>query len=267
VSEEKQEYLNYLKEKCPIHNQVVDKHMLMNSFTTKSWRHLQVKSMHPTVTTNDGIPFPAHFLAAKIATIGGKTHDILPFAEGTSRERYYAYITMTCLESIIHQLGTTRLIFDRTGDDSIGSSYGARDQLPNRQAERYSHRDQIPYRQAERYPHPAAHGRMTDLNYGHSFPQHPIQPVMYQNQYQNSNLYYQRPLVQNDNRIVHTNFGPHEHYHNGMTNYNGGADGFQNGIPTVPFHLRNFHINSRQHEPIPNDNAVLDDDDILGTAL
>ena len=185
---------------------------------------------------------------------------------------------MTCLKSTIHQLGTTRLIFDRTGDDSIGSSYRPRDQLPNRQAERYSHRDQIPYRQAERYPHPshhtipvqtiaAAHGRMTDLNYGHSFPQHPIQPVMYQNQYQNSNLYYQRPLVQNDNRIVHTKFGPDEHYHNGMTNYNGGADGFLNGIPTVPFHLRNFDINSRQHEPIPKDNAVLDEEDFLGTAM
>ena len=157
VSEEKQEYLNYLKEKCPIHNEVVDKHMLMDSFTTRSWKHLQVKSIHPTVTTNDGIPVPAHFLAAKIATIGGKTHDFLPFAEGTSRERYYAYITMTCLESIIHQVGTTRLIFDRTGDDSIGSSYRPRDQLPNRQAERYSHRDQIPYRQAERYPYPSHH--------------------------------------------------------------------------------------------------------------
>ena len=49
-----------------------------------------------------------------------------------------------------------------------------------------------------------------------------------------------------------------EHYHNGMTNYHGGAEGFLNGIPTVPFHLRNFDINSGQHEPIPKDNAVLD---------
>ena len=108
---------------------------------------------------------------------------------------------------------------------------------------------------------------MTDLNFGHSFPRHPVHPVMYQNQYQNSNLYYHRPFVQNDNRIVHTNFVPNEHYHNGMTNYHGGADGLLNGIPTGPFHLRNFDINSGQHEPIPKDNAVLDEDENLGTAM
>ena len=170
---------------------------------------------------------------------------------------------MTCLESIIHQVGVTRLIFGRTGDDSMRSLYRPRDQIPNRQAEQYSHPSHhtIPVQTIA-----AAPGRMIHLYSGHSFSQHPLQPVMYQNQYQNSNLYHHRPLVQNNNHIVHTNFSPNEHYHNGMTHYHAGAKGILNSIPTLPFHLRNFHFNSGQHEPIPKDNAVLDEDENIGTA-
>ena len=241
-SEGKQAYLNHLKERCPIHSKVVGINMLMSSFTRKTWKHLQVKSIHPTVTTNDESSVPSHLLAAKIAIIGGQYNDILPFAAGTSNKRFYAYITMTSLESTIHQTTDKRLIFDRTGDDSMGSLYRPRDDpIPNRQAERYTNPSHhtIPVQTIV-----AAPGRTPHLYSRHSFPQHPLQRVMYQNQYQNSNLHHHGPLVQNDNRIQTlppTHFSPYEHYKNGVTNSHAGVDGIQNAIPTTPFHLRNFH--------------------------
>ena len=243
--EGKQDYLNYLKQTCPVHRDVIGDSRILSSFTTSGWKHIQVKSIHPRVTTDGVLYIPEQCLAAKVSVISGANNDVIPFAEKTKNEQNFAYIKMSSLERVIHSIPKARLIFDRTRTDSHGVEYNNRTHIPNRQIMGYNqgiHRSNVDQNQYQFPNHPV-----------HPLPRHPRNVAFhpYQNQYEC--LHNRGALVQNGLSLYNLN------QRAGVPNFHTGTHGLQHMNHTVPFQYPNYQNIGRDNDLRPRNNVGFQD--------
>ena len=280
ASEGKQDYLNYLKQTCPVHRDVIGDSRILSSFNTSGWKHIQVKSIHTTVTT-DGISYiPEQFLAAKVSIISGDNNDVIPFAEKTKNEQQFAYIKMLSLEAVIHSIPKARIIFDRTRTDSRGVEYNSRTHVPNRQVVGYNqsiHRSNVDnqifgsHSTAPNFDHGRFFQQSTiqQNQNQYQFPNHPVHLLTRdprnlallpdQNQYQY--LHNRGPLVQNDRQNIALSermLPPYNlNQRTGVSNFHRGMHDMNH---TVPFQYPNYQNIGRDNDRRRGNNVGLQDE-------